>query len=198
MELTNGRLRVQAGYSLKVGLPNYSSHDRSAGISFEFDLPENAEEDAVIDAALLLEAKLDTNLKLVVATALGVSVEEVDGTLVPILPEAPAPAPKANGYKRSGSSNRSSNGGGRTFDNSERTFEVTVTFGGETHDITVIDQRDLKRSGKFSEKSPDFKLVDFEINGSDGIWTRTKAGGVNKIAAQIMEQIDEARGFSPE
>lgn len=194
MELTNGKLTIGAGYTLKVGLANYSSNERSAWIGFEFDLPENTEEDTAIDAALLLEAKLDTNLKLVVATALGVSVDEVEGTLIPILPEQVVQAPKSGGFKgpRRSSKPKASGGGGGSYDNSDITHAVSIAFGGERHDVTVLDQRDLKKSGKFSEKSPDFKLLDFEINGSDGVWMRTKAGTVNKIFAQIAEQIDDS------
>lgn len=194
MELKNGKLRVQAGFSLKVGLPNYSSKDRSAGISLEWDLDEGADLEAVLDEALALEARLDTDLKLVVATALGVSTEEVDGTLQPVLPDqAPAPTktstyskPKASSGGRSSGGSRSSGGRGSFTD------EVyTVEIDGEGT-FQVKDQRELIRSGKFSEKSPAFKLLDGEINGSDGVWRNLKGGGINPVYSQIAEQIEAA------
>ena len=187
MELTNGKLRINAGYSLKVGLPNYSSKDRSAGVSLEYDLPDGADIEAVVDEALRLQARLDTEVKLVVGSSLDVEFGD-DGQ--PILPDAPKaevkstskyPAKKASTATRSTSGSR----GGKFTD---EVFTVELEEGV----FQVKDQRELIRTGKFSEKSPSFKLVDGEINGSDGVWRNLKGGGINPVYQAIAEQIEAA------
>ena len=189
MELPNGKLRVQAGYSLKVGLPNYSSKDRTAGISFEYDVPAGTSLESLLDTAVQLQARLDAEIKISVGASLDIEFGE-DGQ--PILPDAPKAEAKSTSKftgKSSGarSTSRSSSGGGRgNFQDEVYTVEL------EEGTFQVKDQRELIRSGKFSDKSPSFKLLDGEIDGSDGVWKNKKGGGINPVYQAIVEAIEAA------
>lgn len=188
MELANGRIRVNSSFSVKVpGAAPYSSVDKNAGISLEWDAPDGADLEALVDAALRLEARLDTEVKLAVATHLGLELGE-DG--IPVIPVTAAPARAASTNRSGGSNYRGGNRGGGNGGN--RTYNdpvFTVDYLGES--VQVKDQRGLKASGKFKPSAADFKIVGGAQDGQ-GIWLINKQGYSDADAEAVAEQVDAA------
>lgn len=182
MEITNGRVRIQASRSLKVPTNvAFSSQDATVGISIEFDATGDLE--AVKDRALVEQSRLAADVLLAVATQLGVELSEVDGVLTPVV--APGPAkPEAAKRNYSPRAPRGSGSGGAGKFN-DPIFNVELLDGTE---VDVKDFRALKASGKFKPTAPDFAPTD----GGNGWYVENRDGTINKQGAAIADQVDAA------
>lgn len=187
IKIEDGTLRVSAGYSLKVGLPNYSSKDAHAGYSIE--VPVEGEEAAVLAEAGRLYDQLTQAAKLSVLATLGVDADvDDDGVLQPQLsgpqpaPAAAAPAPQAAPY---GGGN--GNGGApqqyrpKADISLEPRFVADLDGQGST---TWIDLRAVKARGDFAAGAADFRDA---ANAKHQVWLRDKQGNVKQSVAEALQ-----------
>lgn len=174
MEITNGRVRISAGYSAKIpgGAP-YSSEDKHTGISIEFDVEGDI--NAITEQALALEADLDTKVKLATIASLGMGFTETQlGVIVPEWPGGGAPAPAPAQFKgpsgRGGGRSYGAGGGGggqqfappKVEASQIPTFPTTLNGA----QVMVQDCRSLKGEGKpYSVGAADFRIV-----GGESVW----------------------------
>lgn len=184
MQIENGKVRINSGFSAKVPSGTaYSSFDKTVGISIEFDASGEIEQ--IIDQALKVEAALDTNVKLAVAAHLGLETADVNGVILPVVVATEAVAPKAaSGGGGGGSRGRSNSGGGGGRNYNDPVFTVLVSGS----QVQVKDNRGLKASGKFKSNAPDFKAAD----GNGAWWLYDNSGNPNTEAFSIAKQIDGA------
>lgn len=195
IKIEDGTLRVSAGYSLKVGLPNYSSMDAHAGYSLE--IPVEGEEALVLVEAQKLYDQLTNAAKLSTMATLGVDAEvDDDGVLQPKLgapqaaPAAPAPfvAPKAAPYGGGGGYQSNGGGGGQTFApkadlNAEPRFQADLDGSGVT---TWIDLRGVKASGQFKPGAADFRDAN---DAKHQVWLADKQGNIKQSVAQQLQAV---------
>lgn len=163
MELENGKLRISAGYSLKVpGEADYSSQDKHVGLSLEYDVPDDADVEAILDKAIEVEAQLDTQVKLAVFAALNVEPKEVaEGVLVPnwngvgTKKAKPAGGGRSKPSGNSGGGNRGKSNGNRGGNRPKANPDDIPTFFYDGMEIQ--DVRGLKADGTFKPNAPDFR-----------------------------------------
>lgn len=146
--------RVSAGYSVKLGKENYSSEDKHASFSLEFDLA-GADFDDALAQLEQIEARLDQLAKAHVYSGLGMDYEETTaGTLRPVWPTPPQKSAGGGGQRRGGGG-----GGGQSRQRQPKVAD-------EDKDIIVLsdgqpyyDHRPLKAAEKYAQGASDFKAV---------------------------------------
>lgn len=168
--VNDGVLRVSVGYSAKVGLPNYSSHDSHRSISYEQEVQGGDLAQTLLDAEKV-EAMLEAHVKLSVAQSLGL---ELNGTELQFPVETkvqaqPAPARQTPQSRPSGGSSRL------------KEMDVVTVDGTDFY-----DQRPLKADGTYSPKAPDFKEVG-KTRGGRSLWIHASDGTVNEKVAAMLE-----------
>lgn len=197
IKIEDGTLKVSAGYSLKVGLPNYSSMDAHAGYSLEVDV--TGEEAQVLFEGQRLYDQLTNAAKLSCMATLGIDAEpDDDGVLQPVLGAAqPAPvvqqaavqqAPQAAPYNGGGGTYNGGGGqGGGTFGppkadlNAEPRFTADLDGRGVT---TWIDLRGVKERGLFKAGAADFRDT---ADSKHQVWLKDKQGNVKASVAEALQ-----------
>lgn len=189
----NGKMRVSAGYSLKVPHEvQYASQEAHIGLSLEFDV--DGESSAILAQGEGLEAAIAQQVKLAVFAQLG--VDATDGPNGIVMPALTAPARNAAPATPKGSFTPKGSGGGGGGSQygppkADVTQQPVVTFDDGNGVHAYYDLRSLKADGTFKPNAADFRSV------SDGtkkqVWLRGKDGSVNARVASSLE----AMGFDP-
>lgn len=193
IKIEEGTLKVSAGYSLKVGLPNYSSKDAHASYSIDVDVTD-VESELAIDMGGKLYDQLTNAAKLSVMATLGLEAEvDDDGVLQPKLgaPQAaPAPAPAPVPYSGGGSQSYtnpnpqpSGNGGFAPKANLDAEPRFTADLDGKGV-TTWIDLRGVKQRGDFKPTAADFRDA---ANAKHQVWLTDKQGNVKASVAQALQ-----------
>ena len=185
IKIEDGTLKVSASYSLKEGLPNYSSHDAYAGYSIE--IPVEGEEAAILVEGQKLYDTLSNAAKLSVFATLNVAAEaDADGILQPVLqakaaPAVAAPAPAAPAPQN--------NGGGGQYPPSKPAADTSnlpqfqADLDGRGVD-TWIDLRPLKDNGTYKQGAADFRS---NSDRKRQVWLKDKNGNVKQNVAQALQ-----------
>lgn len=193
IKIEEGTLKVSAGYSLKVGLPNYSSKDAHASYALEVPVADMESEQA-LDVGGKLYDQLTNSAKLSVMATLGVDAEvDDDGVLQPSLgvPQAapaPAPAPaapQAAPYGGGGGYNGGGNNGGGFAPKANLDAEPRFTADLDGKGVTTwIDLRGVKARGDFKPTAADFRDAS---NAKHQVWLTDKQGNVKASVAQALQ-----------
>ncbi len=190
LEINNGKVRVSAGYSLKVPLEaQYATNDAHFALSIEFDT--EGDSTAVIAQAERLEADLAAQVKLAVFAQLGVDFrEDQNGMLQPVVtPQAATgTTPQAQSAPQSGSAPTRQGGQGGSYGKpkADVTKQDIVTFHHREGLHAFYDLRSLKADGTYKQGAADFRSV------SEGtkrqVWVRNKEGQLNDEVASALSQ----------
>ncbi len=177
----NGKLRISAGYSLKIpGAANYSSQDAHASYSVELDVEGDVT--AIAEAAPDIYDDLETKAKLSVFKQLGLGfTEEADGTLQPKLEAAPvaAPAPAATSAPSSAPFGGGGGGQQRPFSPPKADVTQQPAFIADLGEglIEYYDLRSLKADGTFKPRAADFRPT--RKGAGNQVWLTDRDGNQN-------------------
>ena len=179
--ITDGLVRVNAGYSLKLPTSiKFSSEDQHAGVSVEYALPDGAEFEDVKRQAEELQGSLATSCKLMVFAQLGVDFEEAAEGVI---------KPKLNGAVAQSSNvvpiNQAPSGGGNNYPPRGPSKTANMPRINLPDGTVLIDLRPLKADGSYKPTAADFKEADGGRNAKS-FWLYQKDGAVNQATAELL------------
>lgn len=190
LEIKEGKLRVNASYSLKVPLEaQYAS--QSAGFAISLEMDADGDSTAILAQGENIESQLAAAVKLATFAQLGVDFkEDGNGMLQPVVLPKAAPSGGGGGSAPSQPQQRQGSGGNGSGQYGQPKADVTkqpiVTFHHREGLHAFYDLRSLKADGTYKQGAADFRSV------SEGtkrqVWIRSKDGVVNDEIAGALQQ----------
>jgi hypothetical protein len=200
--LDGGTLRVSASYSLKVpGSVPFSSEDAYFAFSLEAPI-DDLDVDAILEQAADLATALESGVKVMVFSELGIAFTSEEGVLRPVITvtDVPVsnPTPRAGGRPASGNTAAKATAARSSAPDDRPTIQADLGLGL----ITYLDNRPKKalgpEAGGFKSGAADFRSKDKVNDGRyHSVWTHQKGenGQQGTPNADVVKAL-EAAGVS--